>query len=312
MTVQVQVIADGRDSDWYHPDVTRLVIRELRDSGDFDGIPCPYTPESLISEMIGRLGDVSGKRALVLFTLEMAIALKEAGCEDVTVATRLEDDLTGQLASDIGCRYMLLPGGTGTEGSVMAITPDMKFDIVIGNPPYQAVGRTGNPIWQDFVQSGLNILRGGGRFAMIHPPAWRSVGRTNSRAMAEVRETLKSLDIEWLSMTSMDDCAKFFKGKTIPFDVYIARNSNTPKFQTEVVGTDGVKFHTCIKDMEFIPSFQCDDLDRVLAREDEERVNFIRSRTAYGSEKTWINKERAHDFRHPCVWSVSQNAKSSR
>lgn len=170
MTVQFQMIADGRDSDWYHPDVTRMVIRDLRASDDFDGIPCPYTPESLISEMIGRLGDVSGRKVLVLFTLEMAIALKEAGCEDVTVATRLENDLTRQLASDIGCRYMLLPGSTSTEGSVMAITPDMKFDIVIGNPPYQAVGRTGNPIWQDFVQSGLNILRGGGEIRHDPPP----------------------------------------------------------------------------------------------------------------------------------------------
>ena len=236
------MIADGRNRDWYHPDVTRLVIRDLRGAEDFSGIPCPYTPEKLISEMIDRLGDVSNKSALVLFTLEIALAIKEAGCKDVTVATRLESELTEQLASDIGCKYMLLPGGDREEEGVMVMEPETKFDIVIGNPPYQASGGTGNPIWQDFVQLAIKALVDGGKLAMIHPPAWRSVGRTNSNVMSEVRDSLKSLDMLYLSMTSKRDCGKVFEGKTTPFDVYVAQKSNTPDLKTEINGTDGVEF----------------------------------------------------------------------
>ena len=151
----IKMIADGRNRDWYHPDVTRMVITDLRAADDFDGIPCPYTPEELISEIIYKLGDVSNKSALVLFTLEMALALKEAGCMDVTVATRPESGLTKQLASDIGCKYVLLPCGDSAKGSVMVMEPEAKFDIVIGNPPYQASGGTGNPIWQEFVRLAL-------------------------------------------------------------------------------------------------------------------------------------------------------------
>ena len=300
-----EMIADGRGRDWYHPDVTRMVIRDLRGADDFYGIPCPYTPEKLISEIIDRLGDVSNKSALVLFTLEMALALKEAGCNDVTVATRDESELTEQLASDIGCKYMLLPSGDSAEGNVMVMVPETKFDIVIGNPPYQASGGTGNPIWQDFVKLALNALVDGGKLAMIHPPAWRSVGRTNSNVMAEVRDSLKSLDMLYLSMTSKRDCGKVFEGKTTPFDVYVARKSNTPDLVTEINGTDGVKFHSCIKGMNFIPNFLCNDLDRIIAKDGEERVNFLYSRIAYGGDKEWMSKYEHGDFKHPCVFTIS-------
>lgn len=305
MMEQVEMIADGRDRDWRCPDVTRMVIRDLRAADNFDDIPCPYTPKKLISEMIDRLGDVSNKSALVLFTLEMALALKEAGCSDITVATRCESQLTEQLASDIECKYVLLPSGVSAEGSVMVMEPETKFDIVIGNPPYQASGGTGNPIWQDFVQLALNALADGGKLAMIHPPAWRSVGRTNSKAMAEVRESLKSLDMLYLSMTSKRDCGKVFEGKTTPFDVYVAQKSNTPDFITEINGTDDVEFYSCIKGMDFIPNFLCNDLDKILAKNGEERVNFLYSRIAYGGDKEWMSKYEHGNFKHPCVFTVS-------
>lgn len=302
-----EMIADGRDWDWHHPDVTRMVIRDLRSSGDFEDIPCPYTPKYLVMEMVRRLGNVTGKRALVIYTVEIALALSEAGCENVTLATQSKNELTAQLASDIGCRYMLLPCGGSAGGSVMAIEPGTKFDIVIGNPPYQASGGTGNPIWQEFVRLALDALDEGGKIAMIHPPAWRAVGRTNSNAMAEIRGSLKSLDMLYLSMTSKKDCGKVFEGKTTPFDVYVALKSDTPEFKTEIRGTDGVKFDACIKEMDFVPNFLCNDLDRVLAKGDEDRVDFLYSSSAYEARRPWMSKYEHGDFVHPCVFTVSSD-----
>ena len=307
MMEQVEMIADRRDRDWYHPDVTRMVIRDLRNSGDFEDIPCPYTPRNLVMEMVRRLGDVTSKRALVIYTIEMALALREAGCKNVTLVTRSNNELTEQLASDIGCAYMLLPGGGSAGGSAMAIELGMKFDIVIGNPPYQASGGTGNPIWQEFVRLALDALDDGGKIAMIHPPAWRAVGRTNSNSMAEIRDLLKNLDMLYLSMTSKRDCGKVFEGKTTPFDVYVALKSNTPKFKTEISGTDGVKFEACIKEMDFVPNFLCNDLDRVLAKEGEDRVDFLYSSSAYEARRPWMSKYEHGDFVHPCVFTVSSD-----
>lgn len=155
MTIRFEMMTDGRDKDLYNPNVTRMVIENLRESESFEDNSSPYTPTELIAKMMNKIGDISGKKALVFYTLEMALALKEANCEDVTVITTRECRLTRQLVSDIGYdRYMLLD--EIREAGV-------KYDLIIGNPPYQKSQGTGSPIWQEFVNDALdNLVRGGG------------------------------------------------------------------------------------------------------------------------------------------------------
>ena len=57
---------------------------------------------------------------------------------------------------------------------------DMKFDIVVGNPPYQAASNNGrlgsrgeSAIWPNFVKTSLNLLKPGGYLGMVHPTSWR-------------------------------------------------------------------------------------------------------------------------------------------
>lgn len=47
---------------------------------------------------------------------------------------------------------------------------DMKFDVVIGNPPYN------NDLYLDFVQSGYNLLKDKGIMNMITPAKWQAKG----------------------------------------------------------------------------------------------------------------------------------------
>ena len=155
MTIRYGMMTDDRDRDLYHPYVTRMVIESLRESESFEDNPSPYTPPKLIAKMMGKIGDISEKKALVFYTLEMALALKEANCKDVTVITTKECRLTRQLVSDINCDcYMLLDEMREA---------DVKYDLIIGNPPYQKSQGTGSPIWQEFVNDALdNLVRGGG------------------------------------------------------------------------------------------------------------------------------------------------------
>ena len=144
---------------------------------------------------------------------------------------------------------------------------------------------------------------------MIHPPAWRAAGTTNNNTMTEVRRALRKVDMEWISMTSKKDCGKVFVGKSTPFDVYVARKSNTPNSETEIEGVDGKPFYFCVKEAAFVPNFQCDDLERILAKEGEERVNVVRSASVYETRRPWMSDENIGDFKHPCVRSISANEK---
>ena len=56
--------------------------------------------------------------------------------------------------------------------------PDMDFDIIMGNPPYNppkgSYGKSsGNSIWQNFVMKSFYMLSENGYLVFIHPPGWK-------------------------------------------------------------------------------------------------------------------------------------------
>ena len=112
-------------------------------------------------------------------------------------------------------------------------------------------------------------------------------------------------------MVSEGNCGKFFKGKTIPFDIYVARKSNTPNFVTRITGTDGVEFNACIKESKFIPNFHCKDLDKVIAKDGEERIDFLhKSIYSTGTADVLdVPNKKTNEFKYPCVYSVSADEK---
>jgi len=52
-----------------------------------------------------------------------------------------------------------------------------KFDIIIGNPPFNPpkteTGSSGNSIWQNFVMKSFFVLEDKGYLCFVHPPGWK-------------------------------------------------------------------------------------------------------------------------------------------
>ena len=48
----------------------------------------------------------------------------------------------------------------------------MKFDVIIGNPPYQGSGGS-NHLWPKFIQKSISTIKDGGWLAYITPDKWR-------------------------------------------------------------------------------------------------------------------------------------------
>ena len=130
----------------------------------------PVTPIQIIREHVDRIGDVAGKSVLT-FNIEYIPYLKEKDA-NVVLATRSYCKSTNTLAESqvIETEYLQLE---------TVMKRDMKFDIVVGNPPYQE-RKEGNThsksIWPEFVECSLKILKEDGTLAMIHPPSWRNMG----------------------------------------------------------------------------------------------------------------------------------------
>lgn len=255
----------------------------------------PVTPLHIIRSHVDRLGNISGKLTLA-FNVEYVSYLKEKGAM-VTLATREYCEATRNLAESqvIEAEYLTLEA---------VMEKGLKFDVVIGNPPYQETGGSGNAIWQDFVEVGLKILVDGGHLAMIHPPGWRGTGDIKAN-IARISDMLKCVDFEWISMHDIPDGEKNFKAGTA-YDMYVARKSNTPDFITEIWDTKRNESHACIKKMEIVPNYDFGLVQSLIAKDNEERVDFIYSRVKFGSDKDWMSRIETDEFCHRCVYSISR------
>jgi hypothetical protein len=111
-----------------------------------------------------------------------------------------------------------------------------KFDVVVGNPPYQGEQKgggkgSGNSIWQKFVELSFDILKDNGYLCFVHPCGWRMP--PVSKKIQPARNLLITNQIEYLSLYTTP-----FKGVNIVVDWYVARK--LPKYkETEIKYVNG-------------------------------------------------------------------------
>lgn len=118
---------------------------------------------------------------------------------------------------------------------------NMKFDVIVGNPPYQpgknkaAGNRAGSAarIWHKFVEISWNHLENDGYLAFITPPHWR-IPSTATRLdpLRVVRNIMRDHEILWLET----GCETYFD-LTIGIDAYVVAKRSSSGAKTPV------KFH---------------------------------------------------------------------
>jgi site-specific DNA-methyltransferase (adenine-specific) len=101
----------------------------------------------------------------VLFTIEWAGYLQEKGYTDIAVAVDTHDKIIQWLCNTVGLKYMLLNEIKEKK---------MKFDVVVGNPPYQ-IGKN-KILYRSFVELSFKLTNQ--IVAMITPASWNCAGFT--------------------------------------------------------------------------------------------------------------------------------------
>jgi len=99
----------------------------------------------------------------------------------------------------------------------------MKFDVVVGNPPYnppkKGSGSTGNKIWHKFVEIAYSCLQVGGWVAFVTPTTWRH-GDFNKRRQHRYAQDLifERVVLDW------QDAKSYFPmvGHSIGIDWWIS------------------------------------------------------------------------------------------
>jgi hypothetical protein len=180
----------------------------------------------------------------------------------------------------------------------------MKFDVVLGNPPYQKkVGpNKTEAIWPKFVQKSFEICKDGGYISLIHPGGWRNV----DGKFKETQKLLLSKDVKYLGMFDISDGIKMF-GVETNFDIYLVSNKDCSNNCTDVRLNNGDNVKLNISNLEFIPSNNIRLFNYLVAKEGEETVDVLYSRSAYGTDKRHMSKVRTEEHIYTVITVVRKN-----
>lgn len=178
----------------------------------------------------------------------------------------------------------------------------MKFDVVVGNPPYQIkVGpNKTEPIWNKFFHKSLNLIKDGGYLSLIHPSGWRNI----KGKFSDIKETIKDKKLHYLSINNEKKGMEIFGAET-RFDFYLLENTKNDGTLTEITFQDGVTNEVNLNTLEFIPNGSLSEIQSLIANENEERVTVLHSFSNYETRKSWMSKVQSNQFIYPCVYTIN-------
>ena len=114
----------------------------------------------------------------------------------------------------------------------------MKFDVIIGNPPYQDSDDSGGALWAKFANKAFNDLAiDDGYIAMVHPPSF--IGKHLSSGKGKSDYTVfANNQIDQLHILDDINRSKYFEGVGTRICWYVARKADNSKL-TKIIGYRG-------------------------------------------------------------------------
>lgn len=177
----------------------------------------------------------------------------------------------------------------------------MKFDVIVGNPPYQylASDTKTKPLWHKFVPLWFDLLQDGGYLCAVHPGAWRNVAGHFKKTQKEFLDK----QFLYLEIHSPKDGLKLF-GADIRYDWYVLKNSKPTKptkIKDEHCRVDMVD----ISNLSIIPNGMIKEFFSLIAKDGEDRVKVI-SNYDYGTLKPCMSKTYDDEHIYPCAYYSSK------
>lgn len=186
------------------------------------------------------------------------------------------------------------------EGDYVVYISNMKFDIVIGNPPFTKDVGGGNSIslWDKFVEKSFKLCKEGGYVSLIHPNGWRNI----KGSFKKTQKLLLSKKIEYLELHSTESGKKTF-GVTTPYDFYVIKNIEDKNETTLVIDYDGIETKQNLNNLEFIPNSNFDLINSLTAKNNDEKVKIIED-SSYHHQREYVSASQNDTYLYPCVYSV--------
>jgi hypothetical protein len=263
-----------------------------------------HTPFSLCYNIIGKLKEYTSLEdktflCLNMEWIEILIANYGVKPENIWFVTDCKEK--GRFFA--GCGFSRYNGVKVVNKDLRDWETKMKFDFVIGNPPYQGKSRgesmgAGHTLWDKFVEKALALVKDGGYISMIHPAGWRRP-TGNMRATGDL---LRKKQIEYLELHNFQDGQKTFNVCS-RYDWYVLHNVSAHK-PTSIIDEDGNNNSIDISLIPCIPNGMMDKIIPLLATNKDEEISLLRSQSAYETRRDWMSEEESENNKFPCIYSL--------
>jgi site-specific DNA-methyltransferase (adenine-specific) len=133
---------------------------------------------------------------------------------------------------------------------------NMKFDVVLGNPPYEAASEDGrkdqaNNLWSKFVDKGISLVKDGGYFTFIIPTSWLSPAADIGKGKHGTRFFEAYFQKYKTHVLNVNECARHFNvGST--FSYFVLEKTVSNNFNTRVI-TEEDDFIIDLKTISYLP-----------------------------------------------------------
>jgi hypothetical protein len=189
-----------------------------------------------------------------------------------------------------------------------------KFDVVMGNPPFQkeVVGGLrngaygGRTLWDQFTTKSLDLLKDGGLLGFITPPPWRKPEHELFDVMTKDNQLL------YLHIFGEKQVQDIFS-VSARVDLYIIEKTRKYK-DTEIVDElnkkdengNNVSIKLDVSKWNFIPNYAYKSIQKIITSE-QNGLDVIYSRGNYGTDKPHVKDKPNAKYKYPVVHSINQD-----
>lgn len=197
--------------------------------------------------------------------------------------------------------------GNFLEADLNKIFGIEKFDIIMGNPPFnkgkegtQTGSRAKNSLWDYFIYKSLEILNINKYLIFINPSQWRGLGPEYHKLW----NIMSKKQLLYLHIYGKTSGHKFFNVGS-RFDLYVLQNKDNNQ-PTEIIDELEEQHFINLNEWDFFPNYNYKNIKGLLTTE-ENGIDVIHSYSIYFTLKKYINKYKTGEFRYPIIHSITKN-----
>jgi hypothetical protein len=175
-----------------------------------------------------------------------------------------------------------------------------KFDIIMGNPPYQSGGthQSGTTIWPHFITLYINFLNKNGYMTFVNGQSWREVAENSKDARNIIREH---------NLTYVNILGNAFAGINYPVDFFVLKNNN--KYETTTIHNEELNIteEVDITKLPVIPNY-CWNVFERWNKEQLPTLKVLRTYDTTSSKKIFSDKK-VGKYQYPIVMNINAAGK---